>query len=277
MSINPDELVPLLTKEELDNLDFDAVRDIALEQNRKLKVLLDAVETMDYQGDRAKGISDPYADPRITQLCDSLGYGAIMDAVARMWFLKDAVGAFVIGPCAGTMKQAIEYIEGKVKLPYRLARDWGIQEQEPCAQGVPKGMIIDKVVRVKPAFGIKVTMQKMEEVKEAYNAGLRVVVVTAKTDMANTIGQALALSIAGKWNDVMYCTSHQSQLERYEALEKAKILVGTVQVLCQGVNLGMFDKVVICCNDSLRGIEQLLASYNGRRALMKMQERDDAT
>ena len=272
--LDADELVPLLTKEELDELDFDAVRDIALEQNRKLKVLLDAVETMDYEGDRARGISDSYTDPRISQLCDALGYGAIMDAVARMWFLKDSIGAFVTGPCAGTMKQAIDYIEGKVKLPYRLARDWGIQEQEPCAPGFPAGMIIDKVVRIKPRFSAQDAIKKLDEIRKAYDEGKRIVVATRNTESMTVLGQSLAMSIAGNYDDVMYLSCHQSQLERCKALEDAKILVGTVSTLCQGVNLEIFDELIFCCNEKLHGVEQMKASYEGRRNLKRMQQEE---
>lgn len=43
-------------------------------------------------------------DDEVRSLCERIGYGAVMDSAARQWRKKDPVGAFVTGPCIGTIK-----------------------------------------------------------------------------------------------------------------------------------------------------------------------------
>eukprot|EP00919_Chromeraceae_sp_WS-2016_P053178 GHVR01126314.1.p1 GENE.GHVR01126314.1~~GHVR01126314.1.p1 ORF type:complete len:109 (-),score=18.73 GHVR01126314.1:300-626(-) len=49
---------------------------------------------------RALHISAP-EDVEIEELCERVGYGAVMDAAARLWAKKDPRGAFYIGGCLG--------------------------------------------------------------------------------------------------------------------------------------------------------------------------------
>lgn len=42
-------------------------------------------------------------DAVVQALCERIGYGAVMDAAARLWGRKDGVGAFTVGPCRGTV------------------------------------------------------------------------------------------------------------------------------------------------------------------------------
>lgn len=40
-------------------------------------------------------------DSHVEVLCERYGYGAVMDAAARLWARKDSMGAFYIGGCVG--------------------------------------------------------------------------------------------------------------------------------------------------------------------------------
>lgn len=67
--------------------------------------LRDALGIIDADGVRAKMVHAP-EDKAVQALCKQFGYGAVMDAAARMWFLLDPVGALTVGPCAGTVRRA---------------------------------------------------------------------------------------------------------------------------------------------------------------------------
>lgn len=40
-------------------------------------------------------------DPHVEALCSRYGYGAVVDAAARLWARKDKSGAFFVGGCLG--------------------------------------------------------------------------------------------------------------------------------------------------------------------------------
>ena len=46
-------------------------------------------------------------DVEIRELCERVGYGAVMDSAARQWRRKDPYGAFVVGPCIGTLESEL--------------------------------------------------------------------------------------------------------------------------------------------------------------------------
>ncbi len=64
--------------------------------------------TMDGEGQRARAFVDFDVgnDMLIKEICEQMGYGAVMDSVARQWYLKDDIGAFVAGPCAVFVRKA---------------------------------------------------------------------------------------------------------------------------------------------------------------------------
>ena len=74
----------------------------------KLAVALDALRLIDV-GER-DSIAAP-EDHLIKDLCERIGYGAVMVSAARQWRKKDPIGAFTCGPCVHTVKQAIEKIQ----------------------------------------------------------------------------------------------------------------------------------------------------------------------
>lgn len=76
-----------------------AARDAALESRDALEDARDLLLMMDYKGDRANQITAP-EDRAVRSLCETHGYGAVMDSAARQWFHIDCKGAFVVGPCA---------------------------------------------------------------------------------------------------------------------------------------------------------------------------------
>ena len=47
-------------------------------------------------------------DAFIQELCERIGYGAVMDSASRLWMRKDPVGAHIIAGCAGTIRHIIE-------------------------------------------------------------------------------------------------------------------------------------------------------------------------
>ena len=71
-----------------------------------LRDLAEAVDLMDVEGERAKGIRDDRCDAEVLALCERVGFGAVMDAAARLWFLRDPEGSFVVGPTVHTARMA---------------------------------------------------------------------------------------------------------------------------------------------------------------------------
>ena len=61
-------------------------------------------DMMDGDGVRARTFEDLPEDAVVEAVCERFGYGAVMDAAARLWFRKDQIGAFVSGPCAVTVR-----------------------------------------------------------------------------------------------------------------------------------------------------------------------------
>ncbi len=65
-------------------------------------------QLVDSDGDRAKCFNGSAQtikeDYMVLQLCQKYGFGAVMDSVARQWYAKDPIGAFVIGSCAGLVR-----------------------------------------------------------------------------------------------------------------------------------------------------------------------------
>jgi hypothetical protein len=52
-------------------------------------------------------VRDERVDSIVKSLCEQHGYGAVMDSAARLWRAKDPIGAFLVGPCVGTMTSAL--------------------------------------------------------------------------------------------------------------------------------------------------------------------------
>ena len=73
------------------------------ELREALEAAKEYFELVDADGERAILFNDGLGAPEDTEvrdLCERIGYGAVMDSAARQWFLKDNVGAFVIGSAA---------------------------------------------------------------------------------------------------------------------------------------------------------------------------------
>ena len=87
----------------VNTLDAALARAEAAERERD--ALWWAIDTMDFDGER-QGITAP-EDPHVRLLCERYGYGAVMDSAARQWREKDPIGAFMVGPCVGTMASAL--------------------------------------------------------------------------------------------------------------------------------------------------------------------------
>lgn len=70
----------------------------------------------DPDGTRAAVITTP-EDPEIYELCEQIGYGAVMDSAARQWFIKDSNGALTVGSCAATIRQLVARIDALLARP----------------------------------------------------------------------------------------------------------------------------------------------------------------
>ena len=68
----------------------------------------EVLELCDDEGHRARAFNAVGLpeDHLVYELCERFGYGAVMDSAARQWFAKDDDGAFVVGSCAATVRQA---------------------------------------------------------------------------------------------------------------------------------------------------------------------------
>ncbi len=83
-------------------------------QRRALQEAIETLELCDGDGKRAKYIHAT-EDAEIAVLCERLGYGAVMDAAARAWFLKDPVGAHTCGPAAATVRRTLKILHAAVR------------------------------------------------------------------------------------------------------------------------------------------------------------------
>jgi len=80
------------------------------EQVELLADVKEVLELCDPEGRAAKSIIAP-EDPMIKQLCERIGYGAVISSASRQWWLKDPIGAYTAGPCAGTVSHMIQKID----------------------------------------------------------------------------------------------------------------------------------------------------------------------
>lgn len=70
---------------------------------RAVAALEDVTQYIDV-GER-DGINAP-EDPFIKDICERLGYGAVIDSAARQWRKIDPIGAITSGPCVYVVKNA---------------------------------------------------------------------------------------------------------------------------------------------------------------------------
>lgn len=80
-----------------------AVR-VARRWEARAQSLREVIELIDL--DRAE-MSAP-EDDHVAALCEMYGYGAVMDAAARLWAREDPNGALTVGPCRITVRHALE-------------------------------------------------------------------------------------------------------------------------------------------------------------------------
>jgi hypothetical protein len=83
-------------------------------QRRALQEAIQVLERCDAGGKRAKYIHAA-EDPEVKALCERIGYGAVMDAAARAWVLKDPIGAHTCGPAAGAVRQTLMMLRAALK------------------------------------------------------------------------------------------------------------------------------------------------------------------
>jgi hypothetical protein len=81
-------------------------KDAAEEMRAALRECLEVLELSDPEGHRAAKIRAP-EDESIRVLCERIGYGAVMDAAARLWRLKDPNGAHTTGAAALTVRETV--------------------------------------------------------------------------------------------------------------------------------------------------------------------------
>lgn len=54
------------------------------------------------------GIPDPVIRDAVRDLCEQHGYGNVMATASMLWREKDPLGAFVCGPCVGTVEHFLK-------------------------------------------------------------------------------------------------------------------------------------------------------------------------
>ncbi len=93
------------------------------ENERKDAALREAKEVLE--------LSDPYGrrrrieapeDPEVRDLCERIGYGAVMDSASRQWRAKatregGGSGAFTVGTCVGTVQSTLKLIRVALAAP----------------------------------------------------------------------------------------------------------------------------------------------------------------
>jgi hypothetical protein len=80
--------------------------------NKKDAAIQEAIEVLNLSDPdfRREAIRAP-EDPMILELCERIGYGAVMDSAARQWRLKDPVGAHTCGAAVGTLKLCLKQLK----------------------------------------------------------------------------------------------------------------------------------------------------------------------
>lgn len=103
-----------VTDDELRNHRLESENARLREQVGRLREALAEVRVVlalsDGEGRRAKGIHAP-EDAEVALICERVGYGAVMDAAARLWFLKDSTGAHTTGASASTVRSTRTLID----------------------------------------------------------------------------------------------------------------------------------------------------------------------
>ena len=104
-----------------------------VEKDRVMKLMVEVLgeakellELSDYKGVRANGIKDEPFDSFIKEICEESGYGAVMDSVARQWFLKDNLGSITTGACSCSIKITIPKLNKALSEYNKLAKERGI-------------------------------------------------------------------------------------------------------------------------------------------------------
>ena len=65
----------------------------------------------DPEGHRAEYVIAP-EDFAVRELCERVGFGAVMDSAARQWRAADSVGAFTTGATVGAVQDALKMVVG---------------------------------------------------------------------------------------------------------------------------------------------------------------------
>lgn len=272
-----DKLAPILNRDKLEKLSPEELRSLAFKQNLQLRTLLDAIETMDYSGKRAEYFKEPkpefpvgiVEDGPIRELCERYGYGAVMDSAARQWFLKDPNGAFVVGPCAGTLRLALEFVSGERKLPYRLSRDWDVGEDY---MDTPKRNFLSFLDEDKLFSHDDIDPAISEAIKEVQE-GKRVVLICRTIDIMQRTAIKIASTDLIHLADIRVYCSELTPEERNEALENGKIVVATISIINQGIDPSKFDKVIPCMTRT-SALTLLILNFNKRKAIIEKSIKD---
>lgn len=75
---------------------------------------LEVLNLSDPKGIRAERIHAP-EDAEIFQLCERIGYGAVMDSAARQWRRKDPIGAHTTGAAVATVQRTVKMLTDALK------------------------------------------------------------------------------------------------------------------------------------------------------------------
>lgn len=88
---------PLTTSE------LSHARRVANRWKRRAETMREMIDLIDLD----RTTLDAPEDEHIAYLCERYGYGAVMDAAARLWARKDPRGAFTVGPCRALVEGAL--------------------------------------------------------------------------------------------------------------------------------------------------------------------------
>jgi hypothetical protein len=82
-------------------------------QKEAIEECIELIRSIGKEMGRA-GVIHASEDKIIKGLCETIGYGAVMDSAARQWALRDSygeTGAFTVGPCRATVKNVIKRLK----------------------------------------------------------------------------------------------------------------------------------------------------------------------
>ena len=110
---------------------------------------------------RHKHIHAP-EDPMIKDLCERIGYGAVMDSASRQWMYKDPKSGAFIQACYGLFKIALDNTQATAEAHDAKVREQAIRECMKMSEEIGCSNCADFEFKAVPLLSIEALLNKPE-------------------------------------------------------------------------------------------------------------------